>query len=579
MPTPLAPVQAVDVAGIACILRVPITHSFHRNPHMTAAVRTIATQPFDDQRAGTAGLRKKVQVFQQANYLENFVQSVFDTHPGFAGTTLVLGGDGRYHNDTAIQTILAMAAANGVARVIVGMGGIVSTPAASHLIRKYDAHGGFILSASHNPAGPRGDFGIKFNIRGGGQAASALTDAIYARSCEIDRYRCVEADTIDLDSLGTQTLGDLTIEVIDTTEDYAELMESLFDFDAIRALLTSDFRFAFDAMHAVTGPYAKRLFVERLGASPDSVRNAVPLPDFGGGHPDPNLVYAADLADEVITRGALDFAAASDGDGDRNMILGRGLFVSPGDSLAVLAANAQLIPAYRDGIAGAARSMPTSRALDAVAAQQGFEAFETPTGWKFFCNLLDAGRIAVCGEESFGTGSDHVREKDGLWAVMAWLNLLAARRGESVADVLQAHWKTFGRHYYERHDYEDLSGEQADRVMQALRQQLTALPGRQFEGLTVTVADEFSYDDPIDGSRAEGQGLRVVFGDDARIVVRKSGTGTSGATLRLYLEERRSDEWELTLPTREVLSALASVADTLCGLREHTGRDAPSLIT
>ncbi|WP_348675480.1 alpha-D-glucose phosphate-specific phosphoglucomutase [uncultured Abyssibacter sp.] len=546
---------------------------------MSAAVRTITTTPFDDQRVGTAGLRKKVRVFQQTHYLENFVQAVFDTHPGFEGSTLVVGGDGRYHNDTAIQTILAMAAANGVAKIIVGKGGILSTPAASHLIRKYDAHGGFILSASHNPAGPDGDFGIKFSIHGGGQASSALTDAIYARSQEIDRYRLLDAAPVPLDDVGAATLGDMTVDVIDSTEDYADLMESLFDFDAIRALLASDFRFAFDAMHAVTGPYATRLFVERLGASPDSVRNAEPLPDFGGGHPDPNLVYAADLADEAINQQALDFAAASDGDGDRNMILGRGVFVSPGDSLAVIAANASTIPVYADGIPGAARSMPTSRALDAVAAQQGFDAYETPTGWKFFCNLLDAGRIAICGEESFGTGSDHVREKDGLWAVLAWLNLLAARRGESLAEILLAHWKTYGRHYYERHDYEDLSAEQADAVMQSLRAQLAELPGRTLNDLTITAADEFGYTDPIDGSSADGQGLRVIFGDAARIVLRKSGTGTSGATLRLYLEELRSDEWELRLPTHEVLGPLSAVADSLCQLREQTGRDKPSLVT
>ena len=546
---------------------------------MNAAVQTIASTPFDDQQVGTAGLRKQVRVFQQPHYLENFIQSVFDTYPGFEGSTLVVGGDGRYHNDVAIQTLLAMAAARGIARVIVGKNGLLSTPAASHLIRKYDAHGGFVLSASHNPAGPDGDFGIKFSVRGGGQAPSTLTDAIYARSRAITAYQRLDVPPVDLGQVGETRLGGMTVQVVDSTQDYADLMETQFDFDAIRSLLDSGFQFAFDAMHAVTGPYARELFVHRLGAPESVLRNAVPQSDFGGGHPDPNLVYAAELADEVVTRQALDFAAASDGDGDRNMILGRGLFVSPGDSLAVIAANARCMPGHRDGIAGAARSMPTSRALDAVAARQGFEAHETPTGWKFFCNLLDAGRIHVCGEESFGTGSDHVREKDGLWAVLAWLNLLASRPGQSVADIMLDHWSTYGRHYYERHDYEGLKAEDAEAVMDALRQQLPQLPGQQFDTLTVTAADEFAYVDPIDGSQAKGQGLRVIFGDTARIVLRKSGTGTSGATLRLYLEWLREDQWELRLPTQEVLTPLALIADRLCQLKAITGRDQPSLVT
>lgn len=546
---------------------------------MNAAVQTIASTPFDDQQVGTAGLRKQVRVFQQPHYLENFIQSVFDTHPGFEGSTLVVGGDGRYHNDVAIQTLLAMAAARGIARVIVGKNGLLSTPAASHLIRKYDAHGGFVLSASHNPAGPDGDFGIKFSVRGGGQAPSTLTDAIYARSRAITAYQRLDVPPIDLGQVGETQLGGMTVQIVDSTQDYADLMETQFDFDAIRSLLDSGFQFAFDAMHAVTGPYARELFVHRLGAPESVLRNAVPQSNFGGGHPDPNLVYAAELADEVVTRQALDFAAASDGDGDRNMILGRGLFVSPGDSLAVIAANARCMPGHRDGIAGAARSMPTSRALDAVAARQGFEAHETPTGWKFFCNLLDAGRIHVCGEESFGTGSDHVREKDGLWAVLAWLNLLASRPGQSVADIMLDHWSTYGRHYYERHDYEGLKAEDAEAVMDALRQQLSQLPGQQFDALTVTAADEFAYVDPIDGSQAKGQGLRVIFGDTARIVLRKSGTGTSGATLRLYLEWLREDQWELRLPTQEVLTPLALIADRLCQLKAITGRDQPSLVT
>ncbi|MBR9813383.1 alpha-D-glucose phosphate-specific phosphoglucomutase [bacterium] len=539
---------------------------------------TVATTPFDDQRVGTAGLRKTVAVFSQPRYLENFVQAVFDTVDGFDGASIVLGGDGRYHNDVAIQTILRMAAANGVAKVIVGQGGILSTPAASHLIRHFDAHSGFVLSASHNPAGPDGDFGIKFNIRGGGQAASSVTDAIYACSKQLAAYKIIDSDGVAINQVGTQSLGNMTVEVVDSTALYADLMAQQFDFDAIRQLLAGDFKMAFDAMHAVTGPYAKRILVDTLGAPRDAVRNATPLPDFGGGHPDPNLLYAKDLADEVINAQALDFAAASDGDGDRNMILGKGLFVSPGDSLAVIAANADALPAYADGIPGAARSMPTSRALDAVAAQQGFDAYETPTGWKFFCNLLDAERISICGEESFGTGAAHVREKDGLWAVLAWLNILAVRQ-QSVADLMHAHWARYGRHYYQRHDYEGLTVDQADACMNKLRNALGSLRGQTHAGLAVTAADEFAYTDPIDQSRAEGQGLRVCFGDAARIILRKSGTGTSGATLRLYLETFRSDEWELRLPPAEVLAELAAVADQLTGLREHTGRDAPSVIT
>ena len=541
-------------------------------------IQTIASTPFDDQRVGTAGLRKKVAVFSQQHYLENFVQAVFDTVDGFAGSTIVLGGDGRFHNDVAIQTILRMAAANGVAKVIVGQGGILSTPAASHLIRHFDAHSGFVLSASHNPAGPNGDFGIKFNIRGGGQAASGVTDAIYACSKQISGYHIADGGPVVIDQLGEQTLGDMTVVVVDSTKLYAELMASQFDFDAIRALLAGGFSMAFDAMHAVTGPYATRILVDTLGAPAGAVRNATPLPDFGGGHPDPNLLHAKDLADEVINAQALDFAAASDGDGDRNMILGKGLFVSPGDSLAVIAANADALPAYADSIPGAARSMPTSRALDAVAAKQGFAAYETPTGWKFFCNLLDAGRISICGEESFGTGAVHVREKDGLWAVLAWLNILAVSQ-QSVAELMHAHWTRYGRHYYQRHDYEHLTAEQADACMDTLRGALTSLPGQSSAGLQITAADEFAYTDPIDNSRAEGQGLRVVFGDAARIILRKSGTGTSGATLRLYLEMYRDGEWELRLPPAEVLGELAAVADQLCGLRKNTGRDAPSVIT
>ena len=544
----------------------------------TANIQTITTTPYADQRAGTAGLRKKVKTFQQPHYLENFVQSIFDAHEGFDGKTIIVGGDGRYFNDVAIQIILSIAAANGVAKAIVGQNGILSTPAASHLIRINSAHGGFVLSASHNPAGPDEDFGIKFNIAGGGQAPSALTDAIYARSQTITAFKRVTAPEIPLGEIGTHTLGDMTVDVISSTADYAALMQTQFNFAAIRELLAGDFSMAFDAMHAVTGPYARAIFVDLLGAPESAVRNAKPLADFGGGHPDPNLLYAKDLADETMVRKKLDFAAASDGDGDRNMILGKGVFVSPGDSLAVIAANAQCLPAYASGIPGAARSMPTSRALDAVAAKDNFDAYETPTGWKFFCNLLDAGKIAVCGEESFGTGSAHVREKDGVWAVLAWLNILAERK-MSVLEIMRDHWAQYGRHYYQRHDYEGLTAEQADAVMDTFRASMQNAVGREINGIAVTQADEFAYDDPIDGSRAEGQGLRMVFGETARIILRKSGTGTSGATIRLYLETMRREQWDLNLPVAETLKEWELAANGLAGIEQHTGRSEPSVIT
>jgi len=542
------------------------------------AFTTYSTTPYKDQRPGTSGLRKRVEVFRQGNYLKNFVQSVFDTQRELVGGTLVLGGDGRFYNREAIQVILKMAAANGVARTLVGQGGLLSTPAASCVIRKYAAAGGLILSASHNPGGPDGDFGIKYNTANGGPAPEKVTEAIFARTLEIANYRSTTADDIPLDTLGSYALGKMTIDVIDPVADYAELMAGIFDFDAIRALLAGGFRIRFDAMHAVTGPYARRILEEMLGAPPDTVINGTPLEDFGGHHPDPNLVHAAELV--AMTRGpdGVDFAAASDGDGDRNMILGRDFFVTPSDSLAVLAANATLIPAHRNGIPGVARSMPTSQAVDRVAAALGIACFETPTGWKFFGNLLDAGRIAFCGEESFGTGSDHVREKDGLWAVLAWLNVLAGR-GQSVADIVTAHWGQYGRNYYSRHDYEGIKGKAADGLMAMLRDRLPGLVGTFLDRAEVSYADDFSYTDPIDGSVSAHQGLRIGFSNGSRIVYRLSGTGTVGATLRVYLEAYEPDPARQQMDPQTALAGLVTTANNLAEIQQRTGRTAPDVIT
>lgn len=542
------------------------------------AAREIPTKPYLDQKPGTAGLRKKVEVFQQPHYLENFLQSIFDCAPELKGATLVIGGDGRYHNRDAIRTAAAMASANGVARIVIGQGGLLSTPAASHLIRKLGAAGGLVLTASHNPAGPDGDFGIKFNIAGGGQAGEALTGRIHEHSKRISHYRVDDDVDIDLDRRGTTQFGGTRIDVIDCVDDYAQLMQTLFDFDRIRDWIKQGHSLRFDAMHAVTGPYARRILIEQLGAPAAAVRNATPLEDFGGGHPDPNLVYGKHLAELAFGPDAPELVAASDGDGDRNMILGRGIFVSPGDSLAMLAAHLPQLPGYRDGINGIARSMPTSRAADHVARALGIPAFETPTGWKFFCNLLDAGRATICGEESFGTSSVHVREKDGLWAVLAWLNVLAVT-GKPVVGIAQAHWQQYGRHYYQRHDYEDLQGPAAEAVMQAFAGQAVSLPGQRIGDWTVTLADEFSYHDPIDGGVASKQGLRVVCGDDARIVMRLSGTGTQGATLRLYLERYERDANALAWNPADALAPLAAAADRIGRISELTGRRAPSLVT
>lgn len=541
-------------------------------------IRTVATRPYDDQKPGTSGLRKKVPVFQQEHYAENFIQSIFDALDGYQGKTLVLGGDGRFYNREVIQKAIRIAAANGFGKVMVGKGGILSTPAASNIIRKYKAFGGIILSASHNPAGPKEDFGIKYNAGNGGPAPEKITDAIFARTKAITRFKTTGSADVDLDVLGTSKVEGMEVEVIDPVRDYAELMESLFDFEALRALFRSGFRMAFDSMHAVTGPYGKEILENRLGAPEGTCRNFTPLPDFGGHHPDPNLVHAKALYDDVMSESGPDFGAASDGDGDRNMIVGKGMFVTPSDSLAILAANATLAPGYANGIAGVARSMPTSAAADRVAERLGIGCYETPTGWKFFGNLLDAGKVTLCGEESFGTGSNHVREKDGLWAVLFWLNIIAARQ-ESVKEIVTKHWATFGRNYYSRHDYEEVETERADALMKELGAKLASLPGTSLRGLTVEKADDFSYHDPVDGSVSEHQGIRVMFRGGARVVFRLSGTGTSGATLRVYMEHYEPDAARHGIDTQEALADLIAAADEIAGIRRHTGRDRPSVIT
>jgi phosphoglucomutase len=538
----------------------------------------IATTPFPDQKPGTSGLRKKVTVFQQPHYAENFIQSVFDAIEAPAGATLVVGGDGRFHNGTVIQTAIRMAAANGFGRVVVGQGGILSTPAASNLIRKREAFGGLILSASHNPGGPDGDFGIKYNVGNGGPAPEKITDAIFARACEIDRYRIVEAADVDLGALGEQRVGNLVVEVVDPVADYAALMEQLFDFAAIRAMIAGGFRLSFDAMHAVTGPYAHEILENRLGAAKGTVVNGIPQEDFGGHHPDPNLVHARELYERMMAADAPDFGAASDGDGDRNLIIGRGIFVTPSDSLAALAANAHLAPGYAGGLKGIARSMPTSQAADRVAAKLGIPLHETPTGWKFFGNLLDAGMATICGEESAGTGSDHVREKDGLWAVLLWLNILAMRN-IPVAQLMAEHWRTYGRTYYARHDYEGIATQGADALMAGLRGRLAILPGETVGDLTVEAADDFAYTDPTDGSVSNRQGVRIRFAGGSRIVVRLSGTGTEGATLRVYLERYEPTGGRLDLVTGDALAPLVAAAEAILSIQAHTGRNTPDVIT
>jgi phosphoglucomutase len=542
-------------------------------------INTILTSPFPDQKPGTSGLRKAVSTFQQPHYLENFIQSIFDSLEGCQGQTLVLGGDGRYYNRQAIQTILQIAAANGIGRILVGCDGIVSTPAASCLIRENQAFGGIVLSASHNPGGPNGDFGVKYNIANGGPAPEKVTDAIFACTQTIERYQILEAADINLDRAGSFKLGTMEVEVIDAVAPYVKLMESLFDFNRLRDLLTSGkFRICVDSMHAVTGPYARALFEQRLGGAAGTVINGTPLEDFGDGHPDPNLVYAHELVEILFGENAPDFGAASDGDGDRNMILGNHFFVTPSDSLAILTANAHLVPGYKGGLAGVARSMPTSAAADRVARALGIDCYETPTGWKFFGNLLDAGKATLCGEESFGTGSNHIREKDGLWAVLFWLNIIAVR-GESVEQIVRSHWQEYGRNFYSRHDYEEVAAAPANDLMERLRSQLGAMPGKQYGSYEVAYSDDFSYTDPVDGSVSQKQGIRIGFTDGSRLVFRLSGTGTKGATLRIYLESYEPDASKHDLETQQALAPLIQLAQEIAQIREFTGRDEPTVIT
>ena len=539
---------------------------------------TVPTKPFAGQKPGTSGLRKKVRVFQQPDYAENFIQAVFDVANVAPGCTLVIGGDGRFHNRTVIQQAIRLAAANGYGRVLVGQGGILSTPAASHVIRKYGASGGLILSASHNPGGPDEDFGIKYNTANGGPAPEGVTEAIYARTQVIDVWHTVEAADVDLDRIGESMVGGMTVSVIDPVADYADLMKTLFDFTAIRAAVAGGFTMAFDAMHAVTGPYATEVLERRLGFSPGTVRNGVPLEDFGGHHPDPNLVHAHELYALMMGPDAPDFGAASDGDGDRNLIIGKGRFITPSDSLAMLAANAHLAPGYARGLAGIARSMPTSAAADRVAEALGVPCFETPTGWKFFGNLLDAGKVTICGEESAGTGSDHVREKDGLWAVLLWLNVLAVR-GIGADQLAREHWARFGRNYYARHDYEGIETAKADALMAELTAVLPTLAGRAFGPLLIETADSFSYPDPVDQSVSKNQGLRVLFEGESRVVFRLSGTGTEGATLRVYLERYEPAGGNLDADVGTMLADLVAAADQIAGIARRTGRTAPDVIT
>ncbi len=538
-------------------------------------IHAVATRPFADQKPGTSGLRKKVKIFQQPHYAENFIQSVFDVVPEKEGATLVIGGDGRFLNREVIGKAIRMAAAAGFGRVIVGQGGILSTPAASNLIRARGAIGGLVLSASHNPGGPDEDFGIKYNVANGGPAPEKVTEAIFVRTTEIDHFAIFEAPDVDIDTLGETLLADTIVEIVDPVASYAALMERLFDFGAIRS---SGLSVAFDAMSAVTGPYATEILERRLGFAPGTVRNGTPLEDFGGHHPDPNLVHARALYDLMMSPGAPEFGAASDGDGDRNLIIGRGIFITPSDSLAMLAANAHLAPGYAEGLKGIARSMPTSAAADRVAAALGIPCYETPTGWKFFGNLLDAGRVTICGEESAGTGSDHVREKDGLWAVLLWLNILAAT-GKSVKQIATEHWARFGRNYYARHDYEGVESNAADALMGGLRDRLAQLPGQAFGTLTVEAADDFAYEDPTDGSISSQQGVRVLFQGGSRVVFRLSGTGTSGATLRVYLERYEPSDGRLDADTTEMLAEIAAAADQIAQIRKLTGRTAPDVVT
>lgn len=542
-------------------------------------IQTIPTKPFEGQRPGTSGLRKKVSVFEQPHYLENFVQSIFDSLEDYQGKTLVIGGDGRYFNRKAIQIIIKMAAANGFGELMIGKGGILSTPAASCIIRKYGAFGGIILSASHNPGGPNADFGIKYNISNGGPAPEKVTEAIYAHTQTIESYKIADTPDIDLDMIGEKVLGETKIKIIDPVRDYAELMAKLFDFDLIRRLFeTGKFKMRYDAMHAVTGPYAKYILEDLLHAPAGTVVHGEPKEDFGGGHPDPNLVYAHDLVDVMNGPDAPDFGAASDGDGDRNMILGRDFYVNPSDSLAVIVANFWQAPGYDRGLTGVARSMPTSQAVDRVARGMGMSCYETPTGWKFFGNLMDANKVTICGEESFGTGSNHVREKDGLWAVLYWLNIIAASN-QSVEDIVKAHWKKYGRNYYSRHDYENVDSRTANEIMDAMRAMAGETVGKFYGEYEVKTFDDFTYIDPVDKSESKHQGIRILFTDGSRIVFRLSGTGTQGATIRIYVEKYEPNVARHDMDPQEALGELIQIAEEISGVKAKTGRKAPDVIT
>jgi phosphoglucomutase len=545
----------------------------------TEQVKLIKTQAFSDQKPGTSGLRKKVTQFQQKGYLENFVQAVFNTISPCKGKKLVLGGDGRFYNREATQIIIRMAIANGFSHILVGKGGILSTPAASCVIRKNKACGGIILSASHNPGGPDEDFGIKFNGENGGPAPEKLTDAIYQQTLSLEQYQTIDADDVELDQLATSQIAQCQIDIIDPVSDYADLMESMFDFKSMKTLITkSDFRMCFDGMHAVNGPYGKEILENRLGAPAGTVINGVPLTDFGGGHPDPNLVHAHELVDLLHGDDPLDFGAASDGDGDRNMVLGKAFYINPCDSLAILTANAHCVPAYAKGISGVARSMPTSRAVDRVAAEMGIPCYETPTGWKFFGNLLDAGKITLCGEESFGTGSDHVREKDGLWAVLFWLNLIAIKK-QPVSEIVKNHWLQYGRDYFTRHDYEAVNSANAQDMISQLKAKISSLPGQVVAGVEIESADDFAYIDPVDNSKTIAQGVRIFLKNGGRIVFRLSGTGTQGATLRVYLDRYENNPDLLEQETQHALNELIQVAETVVGIKRFTGREKPDVIT
>jgi len=543
-------------------------------------ILTLETTAYTDQKPGTSGLRKKVTAFQQTHYLENFVQAIFNVATELNKGLLVLGGDGRYYNSQAIQIILKIAAANGISRVMVGQNGLLSTPAVSCLIRKYKANGGIVLSASHNPGGPDGDFGIKFNIANGGPAPTSFTDAVYESSKVMSEYTIAELDDIPLDKIQSCTMGEMQIEIIDPVSDYANLMANLFDFNKIKSMFISgSLEMCFDAMHAITGPYAKEIFEKRLCTNTDAVINGKPLQDFGGGHPDPNLAHTKTLLSLLnAANSRYGFGAASDGDGDRNMILGHNFFVNPSDSLAIMTANAHLIPGYKDGVRGVARSLPTSRAVDKVAQAIGTECYETPTGWKYFGNLLDDKRITLCGEESFGSGSDHIREKDGIWAVLFWLNLIAEKK-QSVEEITRAHWAQYGRHYYTRHDYEAIDSAAANQLMQNLRDKSASLTGAEFSDYKIQLCDDFSYTDPVDKSVTENQGIRILFDDESRIVFRLSGTGTEGATLRVYIERYVTDIKSHDMDTQHTLAGLIEIANSVAEIKQRCGRDKPDVIT